>query len=84
MEALLAAIIGLAGKSELALCAAIAMIAFYAGMKVTMIRAASARDELLRLQDEIEYLAEENRKLRNDVREAYRKEMQQIEEAAGE
>lgn len=48
------------------------VVGVYAGMKLAVIRTKSMEIELDRKQKEIEYLSEENRKLREDVRSTYK------------
>jgi len=77
MEATLIGLFNVLTDNPSAIYVVTTIVGFYLGMKVTMIRVSSARDDLIRMQDEIEYLAEENRKLRTEVRNGFKRDVQE-------
>lgn len=71
MEAVIFSLLNSVSGQDGAIAIVTLILGIYLGMKITMVKASGIREDLIRKQDEIEYLAEENRKLRIDVRKAY-------------
>jgi xanthosine utilization system XapX-like protein len=72
MEAVIFSLLNSVSGQDGAIAIVTLIVGIYLGMKITMVKASGIREDLVRKQNEIQYLAEENRKLRIDVRKAYK------------